>query len=120
MRPEAAARDRWLAAVGSIPGTLVYRSEVLRGMGHAISLPVGHPDCVWVGGGVAVWIEWKAPAGRLSPAQVAFRAALEAAGGRWLLARDPAQACLDLAAMVQGPVAAALLSVAEKMQGDAK
>lgn len=120
MRPEAAARDRWLAAVGSIPGTLVYRSEVLRGMGHALSLPVGHPDCVWHGCGLAVGIEWKAPGGRLSPAQMTFRRSLEAAGGHWILARDPAQVCRALAAMVQGPVAAALLAVAEKMQDGAK
>lgn len=120
MRKEAENRDRWLAAVGAIPGTLVYRSEVLRGGQWQRSLPDGHPDCVWVGGGVAVWVEWKAPNGRLRPEQVAFRRALEAAGGHWLLARDPASCCVMLADLVQEPVRSALLEAGRNLREGAK
>lgn len=120
MKPEALARDRWLAAVGTLPGVMVYRSEVIRGAQHQLSLPVGHPDCVLCAGGVVVLVEWKAPSGRLRPEQERFRDAWRAAGGHWLLARDPGQCCLDLAGMVQEPARSELLNAAEKMHAGVK
>ena len=120
MGAEATLRDRWLAAVGTLPGVMVYRSEVIRGAQHQLSLPVGHPDCVFCGGGVTVLVEWKAPRGQLRPEQERFRDAWRAAGGLHLLARDPTQCCRDLAGMVQEPARSALLGAAEKMHAGAK
>ena len=119
MGAEATARDRWLAAVGSIPGVMVYRSEVIRGAQHQLSLPVGHPDCVFCGG-VTVLVEWKAPGGRLRPEQERFRDAWRAAGGHWLLARDPASCCIMLADLAQEPVRSALLEAGRNLREGVK
>ncbi len=120
MGVEAVARDRWLAAVGTLPGVMVYRSEVIRGAHHQLSLPVGHPDVVFCAAGTVVLVEWKAPRGQLRPEQERFRDAWRAAGGLHLLARDPAQCCLDLAGMVQEPARSAILGAAEKMHDGVK
>lgn len=119
-RPEAVARDRWLATVGTLPGVMVYRSEVIRGAQHQLSLPVGHPDVVFCAAGTVVLVEWKAPRGQLRPEQERFRDAWRAAGGHWLLARDPASCCIMLADLAQEPVRSALLEAGRNLRESAK
>lgn len=104
-RPEAAERDRWLAAVGSLPGVLAYRVEVLRGAQRQLSAPIGHADCIFVARGVVVAVEWKSATGRQSDGQRAWQRAWEAAGGVYLLARDAGQCCRDLCTLTGHPLA---------------
>lgn len=87
-RPEASARDAYLAAVGAVPGVMVYRSEVLVGEHWQRSLPDGHPDIVLCICGHVVLQEWKSARGVLKPAQVRFHAAWRAAGGTVWVCRD--------------------------------
>ena len=114
-RPEAQARDRWLAAVGTLPGVLVHRCEPMTNAYGVRSLPDGFPDVLFAAEGRIVLVEWKAKRGTLSPAQLAYHAALAAAGGQVLLARDPAQCCRDLAAIVGRETAERLVKVAESL-----
>jgi len=79
------------------------------------SLPDGFPDVLFAAEGRIVLVEWKAKRGTLSPAQLAYHAALTAAGVQVLLARDPGQCCRDLAALVGGEVGAALVKAAESL-----
>ena len=104
-RPEATERDRWLAAVGALPGVLAYRVEVLRGAQRQLSAPIGHADCIFVARGVVVAVEWKSDRGRQSDGQRAWQRAWEAAGGVYLLARDAGQCCRDLSAATGYPLA---------------
>lgn len=114
-RPEALARDRWLAAVGTLPGVLVHRCEPMHNAYGVRSLPDGFPDALFAAEGAVVLVEWKARRGVLSPAQLAYHAALAAAGVTVLLARDPAQCCRDLAALVGGEAGRLLVKVAESL-----
>ena len=63
----------------------------------ALGMQPGYPDLSWLGaGGRFHAFEVKTPVGRLSPAQEACGAAIEAAGGRWAVVRsvDEAEAVL--------------------------
>ena len=119
-REEARLRDAFCRAVGALPGVLVYRAEVIRGQQKQRSLPVGHPDLVFLAGGRVILIEWKSPTGRLEPEQVAFHRAWRAAGGTVLVCCDPAEACETVATLVQEPVRSALLEAGRNLREGAK
>ena len=61
-----------------------------------LGMRVGWPDLTWLSEGRLHAFEVKTPLGRLSPAQEACGAAIEAAGGRWAVVRsvDEAEAVL--------------------------
>ena len=64
------------------------RQAILTGMGvHA-----GFSDLIIVSGGRMLFLEVKGPRGRLSPAQRAFREAVQAQGLAWALVRSPEDA----------------------------
>ncbi|AUM72974.1 VRR-NUC domain-containing protein [Paracoccus jeotgali] len=64
------------------------RQAILTGMGvHA-----GFSDLIIVSGGRMLFLEVKSPRGRLSPAQRAFRDAVQAQGLAWALVRSPEDA----------------------------
>ncbi len=64
------------------------RQAILTGMGvHA-----GFSDLIIVSGGRILFLEVKSPRGRLSPAQRAFRDAVQAQGLAWALVRSPEDA----------------------------
>ena len=90
-RPEAKARDTWLAMIGALPRVYVYRSEVVLGEHWQRSLPDGHPDVVLCVCGHVVLCEWKSRAGKLSDAQERFHRNWRAAGGTVWVCRDPAE-----------------------------
>ena len=104
-RPEAAERDRWLAAVGSLPGVLVHRCEPMRNAYGVRSLPDGFPDVLFAAAGVLVLVEWKARHGVLSPAQLTYHASLAAAGVQVLVARSAGECCRDLERLTGYPLA---------------
>jgi hypothetical protein len=114
-RPEAQARDKWLSAVGTLPGVLVHRCEPMANAYHVRALPDGFPDVLFAAEGRIVLVEWKAKRGTLSPAQLAYHAAMAAAGVQVLMARDPAQCCRDLAGSVGGDVGRLLVKAAESL-----
>lgn len=114
-REEARLRDTFTRAVGALPGVLVYRSEVIRGQQKQRSLPLGHPDLVFLAAGRVILIEWKAPTGRLEPEQVAFHRAWRAAGGTVLVCCDPAEACETVAGLLQEPESTAVREAGKKI-----
>lgn len=64
------------------------RQAILTGMGvHA-----GFSDLIILSGGRVLFLEVKSPRGRLSPAQRAFRDAVQAQGFAWALVRSPENA----------------------------
>jgi len=64
------------------------RQAILTGMGvHA-----GFSDLIIITGGRVLFLEVKSPRGRLSPAQGAFRDAVQAQGFAWALVRSPEDA----------------------------
>lgn len=115
MRPEAAERDRGAAAIGALPGLLLHRCEPMRNAYGVVALPDGFPDWFVAAEGIIVLVEWKAKTGRLNPAQIAYHAALAAAGVIVLIARDAGQCCRDLAARFGGETAVRLLKCAEEL-----
>ena len=104
-RPEAAERDRWLAAVGALPGVLVHRCEPMTNAYGVRSLPDGFPDVLFAARGVIVLVEWKAKRGVLSPAQVSYHAGLAAVGYQVLVARSAGECCRDLERLTGYPLA---------------
>ena len=114
-REEARLRDTFTRAVGALPGVLVYRAEVIRGQQKQRSLPVGHPDLVFLASGRVILIEWKSPTGRLEPEQVAFHRAWRAAGGTVLVCCDPAEACATVAGLLQEPESTAVREAGKKI-----
>ena len=116
-RPEAAERDRFLAAVGSLPGVLAHRCEPMTNAYGVRSLPDGFPDVLFAACGVVVLVEWKARRGVLSPAQLAYHAALASAGVEVLIARSAVECCLDLERLTGYPLAKVAESLdAKKLQ----
>lgn len=109
-REEARLRDAFLRAVGALPGVLAYRSEVIRGQQKQRSLPLGHPDLIFIAGGRVIFIEWKSPTGRLEPDQVAWHRAARAAGATVLVCCDPAEACKTVAGLLDGDLAEAIVA----------
>lgn len=110
-RPEAQARDAYLALIGAVPGVMVYRSEVVIGANFQRSLPDGHPDCVICVCGTVVLQEWKSARGQLKPAQVRFHAAWQAAGGTVWVCRDPIETVRRMVPLASGDTLAALLRI---------
>lgn len=110
-RPEAQARDTYLAAVGAVPGVMVYRSEVLVGEHWQRSLPDGHPDVVLCVCGHVVLCEWKAKRGVLSEAQRRFHAAWTAAGGTVWVCRSPAETVEMMLPLAKGETLARLTTI---------
>ena len=104
-RPEAAERDRWLAAVGSLPGVLAFRVEVFRGVHHQLSAPIGYHDTTFLARGFLIAIEWKSRNGRQSDGQQAWQRAWEAAGGIYIIATDAGECCRDLERLTGYPLA---------------
>ena len=104
-RPEAAERDRWLDAVGALPGVLVHRCEPMTNAYGVRSLPDGFPDVLFAARGVIVLVEWKAKRGVLSPAQVSYHAGLAAVGYQVLVARSAGECCRDLERLTGYPLA---------------
>lgn len=104
MRPEAAERDRFLVAVGALPGVLAHRCEPMTNAYRVRSLPDGFPDVLFCARGVIVLVEWKARTGRLGEAQVVYHDSLAAAGYTVLLARDAGQCCRDLERLTGYPL----------------
>lgn len=87
-----------LLHLGALPGVYVARTSAAvaylpdgRG-GHRLHrpLPAGWPDITACVGGRLVGIEVKTAAGRMSPGQERMRAAWEAAGALWIVARSVA------------------------------
>lgn len=115
-REEARLRDAFCAAVGALPGVMVYRSEVIRGQQKQRSLPLGHPDLIFCAAGTVILLEWKSPTGRLEPDQVAFHRAWRAAGGTVLVCCDPAEACDTVAALLPEPVATLIRQAAKAIK----
>lgn len=76
-----------LTAYGSRPDTLIYRVQPIR-MGRMLAAPVGHSDLLACVAGRYVAIEAKSATGRQRPEQAAFQAAVERAGGVYVLARS--------------------------------
>lgn len=115
-RPEARERDRFIAAVGTIPGVLVHRCESNgRNAYNVQALPDGFPDVLFAAGGRIYLLEWKAKRGRLEASQEVYHRAMLAAGYQVLIPRDARACCLELAALVGGEVGAALLKAAESL-----
>lgn len=110
-RPEAAARDAWLAAVGAVPGVMVYRSEVVLGEHWQRSLPDGHPDVVLCVCGHVVLCEWKSKTGTLSDKQRRFHAAWQAAGGTVWVCRDGAEVVGWMLPLAKGETLSALETI---------
>lgn len=59
-------------------------------------LKPGIPDVMILHGGAHFWLELKAPAGRLSPAQIDAHYAIKQAGGHVAVCRSPAEVQLAL------------------------
>jgi hypothetical protein len=115
LRPEAEQRDRFLAAVGTLPGVLVHRCEPMRNAYHVRALPDGFPDVLFAAGGRIYLLEWKAKRGRLESSQEVYHRQMLAAGVRVLVPRNAAQCCRDLAAIVGGDVGRLLVKAAESL-----
>ena len=113
-RPEATERDRFLAAVGSLPGVLAHRCEPMTNAYRVRSLPDGFPDVLFAAKGVIVLVEWKARTGRLGEAQIRYHASMAAAGYQVLLARDAGQCCRDLERLTGYPLAKVALELDNK------
>jgi len=80
-----------LVRLNQIPGVLAYRVNTLvarAGPRTIRSVRKGHADILACARGRFVAIEVKSPTGRQSDAQSRFQSFVEAAGGRYLLARD--------------------------------
>ena len=114
-RPEELERDRWLAAVGSLPGVLVHRCEPMRNAYGVRSLPDGFPDVLIMAEGRVELVEWKSATGSLKPSQVVYHGSALDAGYTVLIARDAGQCCRDLAARWGGAIAPLLLKCAEEL-----
>ena len=114
-REEARLRDAFCRAVGALPGVMVYRAEVIRGQQKQRSLPLGHPDLIMIAGGKVLFLEWKSPAGRLEPDQVAWHRAARAAGATVLVCCDPAEACATVAGLLQEPESTAVREAGKKI-----
>ena len=91
-----------LVAVSALPGTMAWRNNTgalpLATGGWLRFGLVGSADIIGVRRGHAFAVEVKTPSGRTSIAQRRFRAAWEAAGGLYVVARCPEDALAALAA----------------------
>lgn len=85
-----------LLALGALHGIFMYRVNGVAARtptGRMVrSAPNGHPDCVVVVTGKIVYLEFKSADGEQLPDQVTFQAAVEAAGGVYVLARSVREA----------------------------
>ena len=113
-RPEAQERDRFLAAVGSLPGVLAHRCEPMTNAYRVRSLPDGFPDVLFAVCGVIVLVEWKARTGRLGEAQIRYHAGMTAAGVQVLVARSAGECCRDLERLTGYPLAKVALELDNK------
>lgn len=100
---EAEIQAAILVAVTALPGAMFWRASAglfknQRG-GFVRANAVGCPDVLGVYQGRFVGIEVKTPAGRQSPAQKRFQAAVARAGGVYVLARSVAEALDNLQAI---------------------
>lgn len=100
---EAGIQAQILLAIGRMPGLLVWRQNVGKfklETGRMISFGVpGCPDIIGCFRGRFIGIEVKTPAGRQSDQQKHFQAAVERAGGIYILARSVADAVSALGAI---------------------
>ena len=106
MPTEAQTQRDLLLAIGPIPGLHVERTntglatDMRTGRSVRFGVP-GAPDIRVTMAGRAVAIEVKSPTGRQSERQRRWQAAHEAAGGVYLLCRDAATTCRDLATLAR-------------------
>ncbi len=80
------------ARLNALPGVHLDRVNVamVRGPVRTFrSAPVGFPDLIGAAAGRALAVEAKSAAGRQRPEQAAWQRKWEAAGGVYVLARDP-------------------------------
>ena len=106
MPTEAQTQRDLLLAIGAIEGLHVERTntglatDTRTGRSVRFGVP-GAPDIRVCMAGRAVAIEVKSPTGRQSERQQRWQAAHEAAGGVYLLCRDAATTCRDLATLAR-------------------
>ncbi len=100
-KPAAGASGAVLAPVDDRSEKEIQASvkRFLQGVGYSVwdtsqpfaaKITPGLPDLFVTGRGRCVWIECKSAKGKQSEAQTAFQAAVEANGGRYILARSEA------------------------------
>lgn len=100
-QPEAVIQRVLLARINALPGVHLDRINVTvsRAGGRFIrSAPDGFPDSIGAARGTPLAVEYKSSTGVQSPAQRAWQAKWEAAGGLYLLARDIDQTLSELQA----------------------
>ena len=100
---EAGIQAQILLAIGRMPDLLVWRQNVgkmIAANGRVVSFGVpGCPDIIGCYRGRFIGIEVKAPKGRQSDQQIKFQAAVERAGGIYILARSVNDAVSALGAI---------------------
>jgi hypothetical protein len=100
---EAGIQAQILLAIGRMPELMIWRQNVGKfrlDTGRVISFGVaGCPDIIGCYKGRFVGIEVKTPKGRQSDQQINFQAAVERAGGIYILARSVDDAVSALGAI---------------------
>lgn len=116
-RPEAEARDAYLAAIGAIPGIFVCRCEVVLNAYHLRSLPDGFPDVLLLMQGHVILEEWKSLTGKQGLAQKIFERVWVATGGTYWVCRDPAEVVLRMLSLATGETRARLMLLTSMAAG---